>query len=66
MKLNYPLKFAIINAGITQVELAQRLSISPTTLSEIVRGYAEPSEKIKRALARELGVSKEILFPEEG
>ena len=50
--------------GISQVELARRVCIASTNLSNIERGRLAPWKKIKRALARALKTTPEELFPE--
>lgn len=52
-------------AGLSQVELARRLKMSPQNLSSIERGCLKAWPKVKRKLARALKVTERELFPEE-
>ena len=50
--------------GISLRELARRLGVSPSLLSQIERDLAQPSVATLWALVRELGVSLDALFAE--
>ncbi len=52
-----------INQGLTQVELARRIKMSPQNLSNIENGRLLPWAKIKKKLARALKTSEVELFP---
>ncbi|MDI6711490.1 MAG: helix-turn-helix transcriptional regulator [Bacillota bacterium] len=54
------IKKALIDRGMTQLELAQRTGISYNYLSLIVRGVRAPG-KYAAALAQELGIEEEAL-----
>ncbi|MFY9412936.1 MAG: helix-turn-helix transcriptional regulator, partial [Dethiobacteria bacterium] len=47
---------------VTQQELATRLDLSVTMLSNIERGLKEPSPQLLERIARELDVPREELF----
>lgn len=47
---------------VTQQELATRLDLSVTLLSNIERGLKEPSPQLLERIARELDVPREELF----
>ncbi len=49
--------------GLSQVELARKTRMAPPNLSAIERGRLLPWPKVKRDLARVLGVSEAELFP---
>lgn len=59
----YPnLKLAIFKRGLQQNHLARHLGMDETLLSKIIRGYREPTEFQRRALAGFLNVAEEWLF----
>ena len=59
------LKFAILAAGKTQRETAAETNIlSENKLSEIVRGWTDPRDDEKEALARVLNQQVAVLFEE--
>lgn len=62
--LNLPLKVAILDHDLTQRELAQRIGIPETRLSEIVRlrGVAASRDE-QRRIARSLRQPIAALFP---
>jgi len=49
--------------GLSQIELAERLSVSKETVGKIERGQAAPSFRTLDKLCRELGISPRSLFP---
>lgn len=61
---NLTLKFAIIETGRTQREIAQRAGMSELRLSQIVTGRIPPTVEDKRALAKTLRRTQASLFPE--
>ena len=60
--LRVPLKFAIVQSGLTQTQIARHLNIQPSRLSGIVRGWTEPRAEERRELSRVLKVAQETLF----
>lgn len=65
MALNKRLRIATMERGITQVELAKRVGIHETRLSKIARGYLEPNDGEKRAIAKVLRTSVDQIFGSE-
>ena len=51
--------------GISQIELAERISVSKETIGKIERGAAAPSFRTLDKLCRELRISPRSLFPAE-
>lgn len=51
--------------GISQIELAERISVSKETIGKIERGAAAPSFRTLDKLCRELRISPRYLFPAE-
>ncbi len=49
--------------GITGVDIARKLGVSPTTVYIVIGGYGK-SERIRRAIANALGMKVEELWPE--
>jgi transcriptional regulator with XRE-family HTH domain len=64
MALNLALKFAIIESGRSQVELASALGMQDSRLSKIVNGHFQATEDEQRAIAHALGKPVDQLFPE--
>ena len=56
------LRAVTFRGEVSQKELAERVGIDPSTLSDIENQKAQPSVETALALARELGVSVENLF----
>ena len=54
-----------LEKGMTQQELAERVNVSNRSISEIERGNRNPSGKLAKRLAKELGVSMEAFFEDE-
>ena len=52
--------------GWTQLELANRLGVTPSTIYSWERGRYEPTASKLRALARAFGVSMDIIALPEG
>ncbi len=63
MPMNLALKIAILHTGKTQADIAERLGISQTVMSQIVRGRVVPSEAEQKAIARALKVPISQIFP---
>ena len=59
------LRSARWNAGYSQAELAAAVHASRSTISRLERGVAIPSLSLALALARELDISVEDLFPDD-
>lgn len=70
MALNTALKLAILESGFTQMEVANEVSKQPglklheSQLSKITRGHMDPSDDIKKALAKVLRKRVAQIFPE--
>ena len=62
MALGPQLRAARKLAGLTLRELAGRLGVSPSLLSQIENGKSQPSVATLYALARSLGISIDHLF----
>ena len=58
------LKLAILAANSSQRRVAAKCKIAESRFSEIVRGWAEPREHERQAIADELGMSVDELFGE--
>ena len=64
--MNIELKTKILKSGKPQVALARKIGIGEPYLSRIVQGWVEPTEDIKRKIAKVLGCQLEELFlPED-
>ena len=61
-KLQVHLKVARARAGLTQEELASRVSVTRKTINTIERGHFVPSTLLALKLARALGTAVEELF----
>lgn len=46
------LKKKIIDSGMSQVEIASRVGIQATRMSEIVRGWRDPGEELAKEIAK--------------
>lgn len=55
-------KGLLVLAGIKQIELARRLRVSRSFVSEVVAGKKR-TVRIRRAIARALGVPVSVLWP---
>lgn len=62
MKTGEVLKKARIDAGMTQAELAQRLGVTPQTVSQYERGIKNPKIETLRKFADALGVTPGYLL----
>lgn len=65
MPKNIALKIAIMESGLSQVDLAEATDIHESKLSYIVNGRREPSEAEQKAIARVLKRKASQLFPAE-
>lgn len=61
--MNLNLKLAILKKYPFQADFAKRIGISETILSRIIKERREPSAQLKEAMAFELGVNLDELFP---
>lgn len=57
------LRTARLSAGLTQIELSERIDASQFTISRLEGGRHRPSDESKIALAKALGLTVEKLFP---
>ncbi|MFC1895331.1 helix-turn-helix domain-containing protein [Thermodesulfobacteriota bacterium] len=62
--MNLALKTAILRSGIKQKAIAARAGISPWRLSRIINDGQVATHEECTALARELDVCVQVLFPE--
>ena len=53
--MNLPLKIALFEKGIRQIEVSKALNLDPSKLSKIVNGWLEPKPEERRVLAEFLG-----------
>ena len=53
----------MIQAGVTQAEIARRLMVTPAAVSRVVNGHAK-SARIQTYIARRLGLPVDELWPE--
>lgn len=65
LQLGAGLRRARTRAGLTQRELASRLSLSPGMISQLEKGMTQPSVTTLFAMAKELGVSLDALLIDE-
>jgi transcriptional regulator with XRE-family HTH domain len=64
MPKNLSLKFAILESGRSQIEVAKAADMHDSRLSRIVNGHDQPSTSEQKALARVLKRKLVHLFPE--
>jgi transcriptional regulator with XRE-family HTH domain len=55
-----------VERGLSQRELARRLEVSPSLVSQIETGKVQPSVRTLYAMASQLGVSLDDVFPTDG
>ena len=60
------LKAIMLERGLTQRELAQKINQSSSTISQILGGFRKPWPKLRREIAEALQVPEGKLFNEEG
>ena len=60
--MNIKLKTKILESGKSQREIASKVNIPETRLSEFVRGWKEPPWEQKLAIAGELNCEVEDIF----
>jgi transcriptional regulator with XRE-family HTH domain len=56
------LKTKLLMKGVSQQELSHALKVNPAKISQIVRGWKEPPEELRKAIADYLEESEEVLF----
>ena len=56
------LKMALAVRGMLQIELAQKLEVSPDLVSRIVRGWTEPSQELRSRIAEVVQADEGWLF----
>lgn len=61
--MNLPLKIALIEAGIRQIELSRAINVDPSKLSKIVNGWLEATPGERKAIAKYLQRTEEDIFP---
>jgi transcriptional regulator with XRE-family HTH domain len=64
MPMNMSLKIAIVESGLTQLEIAKAADMHESRLSHIVNGHREPNDAERKAIARILKRKPAQLFPE--
>lgn len=52
MPMNMALKIAIIESGLSQIEVAKAADLHESKMSQIVNGHREPSDAERKALAK--------------
>ncbi len=63
MPMNLALKIAILESGLSQLELSKAADMHESRLSHLVNGHREPTEAELRVLARLLKRKPAQLFP---
>lgn len=63
MPMNLPLKIAILESGLSQLEVAKAADMHESRMSHLVNGHREPSDAERKALARILKRKVSDLFP---
>jgi transcriptional regulator with XRE-family HTH domain len=61
-----PFQVALFENGQRQRVIAKQAGLDETTLSNIKTGHRPPTKAQAAALARVLGVSVRVLFPDQG
>ena len=64
MPKNLALKIAILESGLSQMDVAKAADIHHTRLSHIINGHREANEAEQKALMRVLKRKRIDLFPE--
>jgi transcriptional regulator with XRE-family HTH domain len=65
MPKNIALKIAIVESGLSQIEVAKAADLHESRLSHIINGHRDPSGFERRVLARILKRKPADLFPDE-
>lgn len=63
MPLNIKLRLAIHERGLSQIEVASRVGINEPRMSKIARGWIDPTDDEKKAIAKILRKPVDQLFP---
>jgi ribosome-binding protein aMBF1 (putative translation factor) len=63
--MNLSLKFALLQSGVRQIELANTLGISESLCSKIVNGWLEPDDDLKKDISEILKRPVKELFPNQ-
>ena len=53
--MSVQLKIAMLKAGLSQIELATRLGIHPSSLSRYINGWLIPPAELQEAIKNQLG-----------
>jgi len=64
MPKNLALKIAILESGLSQLEVAKAADIHESRLSHIINGHREANDAEQKVLARVLKRKPAVLFPE--
>lgn len=64
-RTNIALKTALLERGISQLQLALDLGYDPSLLSKVIRGWERPSTQLAQAVAAYLNVPLADLFSAE-
>lgn len=64
-KKNIALKIAIVESGLSQIDIAEAANLHQSKLSYFVNGRRRPSEAERKAIARVLKRKPADLFPPE-
>lgn len=64
LQKNLALKFAILESGLSQIEVAKAADMHESRLSHIINGHREASDAEQKVLARVLKRKLVILFPQ--
>ena len=64
MPKNLALKIAILESGLSQIEVATAADLHESRMSQIVNGWREPTDAERKLLARILKRKPADLFPE--
>lgn len=59
-------KISLAQRGFSQIALANRVGVHPSTLSRYVRGWQTVPDNMRDRLSKALGVSVARLFPKMG
>ena len=59
------LRIALLQRGISQARLAQKIGISPSVMSSLVRGYRKSEPKLRQKISQELNIREDLLFIKE-
>lgn len=63
-QMNKQLKILMIEKGVKNFDLAQKLGVDPARISRIVNGWCIPDEKFQKQIAQVLGVSIDEIWHE--